>query len=362
MKILIEKIKRNLNRLSNIAKQSGKGYFGAVWYVYKLSSSRGFCLTEIHDNEIDLGTKEYVDTFLNDKEQIKYLELLNPRFYSRVARNKYFTHTMLEAAGIKEKSELYLYYNPELGTCAPGRTANDVASAIDILRSKDVKSCVIKTTEDSHGDNVIVVNDIIYGDGDAELLLYNGKKTKLSEILGKAPLIFESVIEQTEQMRRFNASSVNTVRFMTVLHPNGEARIIATFIKIGRAGTCVDNAGGGGNIDAGVNVADGTLYNAIRYEGPRNCKKIDRHPDSQELIEGVKIENWDAICRKVLEFQKAMPFVKAAGWDIAITPAGPVIVELNDMWDRIGQLFRRKGWKPEIKACYDDWTRYYQNK
>lgn len=174
MKILIEKIKRNLNRLSNIAKQSGKGYFGAVWYVYKLSSSRGFCLTEIHDNEIDLGTKEYVDTFLNDKEQIKYLELLNPRFYSRVARNKYFTHTMLEAAGIKEKSELYLYYNPELGTCAPGRTANDVASAIDILRSKDVKSCVIKTTEDSHGDNVIVVNDIIYGDGDAELLLYNG--------------------------------------------------------------------------------------------------------------------------------------------------------------------------------------------
>ena len=51
--------------------------------------------------------------------------------------------------------------------------------------------------------------------------------------------------------------------------------------------------------------------------------------------------------------------MKAAGWDIAITDNGPVIVEVNDMWDRTGQLFIRRGWKPEIEECYNAWKKYY---
>lgn len=362
MSTFLEKVKRNLKRVSNIANQSGRGYIGTLWFLSKLKLSRGFILTEIHDNEIDLGSQEYVDTFLNWKEQKYYLSLLNPRFYSRIARNKYFTHTMLEASGITDKSELYLYYNAELGTLANGRTANDIASVLNILKQKSVTRCVIKTTEDSHGDNVRVVREIVYGTDDAELTLHNGKSVMLSEILGKEPLIFESVIEQSAQMKAFNESSVNTIRFMTVLYPSGEARIIGGFMKIGRAGICVDNAGSGGNVDAGVDMTTGTLYNAMCYNRPRECVRIERHPDSNVQVEGVMIEDWDNICSKVLSFQQSMPFVKAAGWDIAITPDGPKIIEINDMWDRIGQMFRRHGWKPEIKACYDAWVDYYNRK
>ncbi len=53
-----------------------------------------------------------------------------------------------------------------------------------------------------------------------------------------------------------------------------------------------------------------------------------------------------------------MPFLRAIGWDIAITDQGPVVVEINDFWDETGQLFVRKGWKPEIENCYQEWEKY----
>lgn len=354
------KIERRLQRLTNMHRQSKKNWLSLFLFIKRLQISRGFNFVEIHDNELDLGTPEYLGTFLNYNEQKVYLELLNPRLYSRIARNKYLTHVMLEAAGITAKSRLYVYYNPELGYLNENETANSTASVVRILRSKDVMACVIKTTEDSHGDNVRVARKIEYTGNDAILECSGGTKIMLSELLGKEPLIFESLIHQTDQMSGFNDTSVNTVRFMTTLFPNGEAKIIATFIKIGRKGAWVDNAGGGGNIDAGIDTATGILYNAICFNGWRKIDKIDNHPDSGVRLEGVKIRDWDNIKKQVLEFQKAMPFVKAAGWDIAITDNGPVIIEINDMWDRTGQLFLKRGWKPEIRECYDAWREFYK--
>ena len=52
-----------------------------------------------------------------------------------------------------------------------------------------------------------------------------------------------------------------------------------------------------------------------------------------------------------------MPFCKAIGWDIAITDEGPVVIEVNEMWDRTGQYFIRRGWRNEIRDCYMAWKR-----
>lgn len=358
MKTFVKRANRVLGRWKTMHRQSGRNWLSLMFFVARLKRTRGFYLTEIHDNELDLKGKEYENTFLNWEEQKKYLELLNPRKYYIIARNKYLTHITLNALGIKDKSRLLCYYNPDI-TGDGVTTANSVKTVTSILRQQNYSKFVIKTTESSHGDNVTVIKDIEYlSDGDALLFHFNNKLTKLSELMGKEPLIFESLIIQTEQMSSFNPSSVNTVRFMTTLYPGGEAKIIATFIKIGRAGRCVDNAGGGGNVDSCIDIESGRLINPILFSGWRNISKIDKHPDSGTILEDVKINDWEAIKEKVLEFQKKLPFIKAAGWDIAITPTGPVIIEVNDMWDRTGQLFIGRGWKKEIEECFIAWKEY----
>ena len=319
-----------------------------------LYRAKGLTPEEYHEFGFDKRSESFRRDFLGLNEQRFYLDLLNPLKYFSLARNKFVAHKMLENTGVRT-SELYCHYQPEGRYTVHSECAGNLAGVLRIMKARGVQSCVIKTTESSHGENVWVIQNIDYQDSDAILTRFDGQKIPLSSVLGPEALIFESVVRQTEQFSAFNASSVNTVRFMTALYPDGSAKVIATFIKIGRAGRCVDNAGGGGNVDVCVDVATGEIRHAIQFDGWHKVKDIDRHPDSGSLLNGVIIENWDSIKAEVIRFQQAFPYCKAAGWDIAITDDGPVVIEVNDFWDRTGQFFIRRGWRNEIRECYLAW-------
>jgi len=322
----------------------------------QLYKSKGLTTDEYYEFEFEKRDEEFRKSFLGLNEQRFYLDYLNPVKYYSLARNKYLAHKMLEDTGVR-KSELYCYYQPEARFISSNEKASDREGVLRILKNKQVQSCVIKTTESSHGDNVWVINAIEYKDGDAVMTRFDGETLLLSSILGKEALIFESVVKQTKQFAAFNESSVNTVRFMTTLYPDGSARVIATWFKVGRKGKCVDNAGNGGNVDAAIDTETGKIYNVFQFDGWRKAKQIEKHPDSGNQLNGVMVENWKAIKEEVKRFQQAFPYCKAAGWDIAITDDGPVVIEVNDFWDRTGQYFIRRGWRNEIRDCYLAWQK-----
>lgn len=320
----------------------------------QLYRQKGLTMEEYDEFEFEKRSESFRNDFLGKHEQRHYLQLLNPEKYYILMRNKYLTHKMLENTGVR-KALLYAYYQPE-GVVAPNdEIANDVAGLVRILRNKGVTECVVKATENSHGEGVRLIQDIQYAGNDATFLDHNGQRASLSAMLKWQPLIFESVIRQTQQFAAFNPSSVNTVRFMTALYPDNEVKIIATFIKIGRAGSIVDNAGDGGNVDVAVDIASGKLQYAIQYDGWRKVTDINVHPDTGATLNGVTIEHWDAIKAEVCRFQQALPYCRVAGWDIAITDEGPLVIEVNDLWDRTGQYFIRRGWRPDIRQCYQAW-------
>lgn len=326
-----------------------------VFFDYlSLYRKKGLTHDEYKDFEFEKQSDEFRQTFLGLNEQRYYLDYLNPIKYYSLARNKYLTHKILENTGVR-KAELYCYYQPEGKVIASDEIANNTQDVYRILKKKHVAQCVVKTTESSHGDNVYVVNHIDYGNDDCIITLFNNEIVKFSDIIGETPLIFESVIRQTAQFASFNESSVNTIRFMTVLYPDNKARLAGIWMKFGRAGRCVDNAGSGGNVDACVDMTEGEIKYVTEFNGWRNVKAISHHPDTGTLLEGVKIEKWNDIVDQVLHFQECFPYCKAAGWDIAITDEGPIVIEVNDFWDRTGQFFIRRGWRNEIRDCYLAW-------
>lgn len=330
-----------------------------VFFDYiQLYRRKGLTQDEYYEFEFENRDKEFRHSFLGLNEQRYYLEYLNPVKYFSLARNKYLAHKMFEDTGVR-MSKLYCYYQPEARYIVSNDKANDIEGILRILKSKQVQSCVIKTTESSHGDNVWLINTIEYQDKDAVMTRFDGQRLLLSSVLANEALIFEGVVIQTNQFAAFNESSVNTVRFMTTLYPDGSSRVIAAFMKIGRAGKCVDNAGSGGNVDVCVDPDTGEMKYAVQFDGWRKIKEIEKHPDSGKQLNGVHIENWRSVKEEVIRFQKAFPYCKAAGWDIAITDAGPVVIEVNDFWDRTGQYFIRRGWRNEIRDCYLAWKKYW---
>ena len=351
LKLKIDFYKNVAKMASLYPKEQRKSIF--IDYL-KLYDTKGLTIEEYRDFEFERQDEAFRRSFLGLNEQRYYLDLLNPKKYYILSRNKYLAHRVLEHVGV-QMPDLYAYYSPEGSAFLSDVVVSNCIALVGLLSRKQVSSCVVKATEGAHGDNVTVVKEIEYTGGDCNLTLYDGRKTLLSSLLGKDPLLFESVVKQTAQMEAFNQQSVNTVRIMTVLMPDGQARVIDAWFKLGHKGSCVDNAGSGGNIDGCVDVSTGEMKCAVQFDGFRNVKKVERHPDSNVQINGVRIEGWEDVKSRVVAFQEAFPFCKAAGWDIAITDDGPVVIEVNDMWDRTGQLFTHHGWRDDIRDCYMKW-------
>ena len=83
---------------------------------------------------------------------------------------------------------------------------------------------------------------------------------------------------------------------------------------------------------APVDLATGRLGPALRREG-RLLAPTPRHPDTGVAIEGFQLPHWEAVAdlaRRAHDVARGMP---AVGWDVAITPDGPVLVEGNTTFD-----------------------------
>lgn len=323
----------------------------------RLHAQKSISVQEYYKYKNLLSNPVFKESFLSYKEAEKYWKILNPSKYGVIARDKYLTHLLLERENIP-MPKLYAYYNYEAGI--------SFESISEQLRKNHVQQCVVKPAADSaHGSGVFVCKNILYNESDCLIEKTNGETISLRHLLDinkYCPLLFEEKIVQTQQISKINSSSVNTVRFMTALYPGKDVKVFATFLKIGREGADVDNAGGGGNIDCGINTEIGQCYNTLQFNSFDNIIPVTNHPDSGTLIENIVIDNWSEIVEKVKGFQAKIPYLKTIGWDIALTDHGPVVVEINNWWDTTGQVFIGRGWKEEVLDCYMSWRDYYKNR
>ncbi|MBR5920582.1 MAG: hypothetical protein IKZ56_05415 [Bacteroidales bacterium] len=330
---------------------------GACVKFARLHASKNITVQEYYKYKSWLEDPVFKESFLSYKEAQAYWKILNPIKYAVIARDKYITHLVLERVNIP-MPKLYAYYN-----CEAGISYEDV---FEQLSKNHVKQCVIKPAADgAHGSGVFICKEIVYNESDCIIEKTNGETLSLKHLLDVnkcCPLLFEEKIDQTQQINSINSSSVNTVRFMTALYPGKDVKVFATFLKIGREGSDVDNAGGGGNIDCGINTDSGQCYNTMQFNSFNDITHVTRHPDTGTMIENIVMDNWSEVVKEVKGFQAKIPYLKTIGWDIALTNNGPVVIEINNWWDTTGQVFIGKGWRDEVRECYIAWRDYYQNK
>lgn len=177
-------------------------------------------------------------------------------------------------------------------------------------------------------------NNGSYGHG-AFIYEYDGDEAKvlemILEIVNHGDWIAEELIEQTDNMAKWNLSSVNTIR-MPSFYAGGKYHILGPFLRTGRKGSVVDNAGSGGLI-ASIDPVNGKIITEGCDEFMHRYKV---HPDSNIPFIGEFIPEWDALTKLTAEVHNNMPGHKYIAFDFALTPKGWVLVEGN--WGQyIGQ-------------------------
>ena len=144
----------------------------------------------------------------------------------------------------------------------------------------------------------------------------------------KVDIVVQEALTQHPALARINESSVNTIRVLSMLKPDGSIKAYSIILRMGIAGAKVDNASSGGitcGIDAGGHGSEAGYYSYVNAG-----KRLPAHPTSGIPFREIVIPD----IGKVLDFvQKAalrIPHFRLVSWDIALREDGePVLIEAN---------------------------------
>jgi len=163
--------------------------------------------------------------------------------------------------------------------------------------------------------------------------LYSGFKASGQTLL-------EQVIPQHEEVSRLNPSAINTIRIVTIVR-NGVPHVVFTGLRVGRAGSVVDNFVAGG-MTVPIDAETGVIHN-VAVDKVGNAFAI--HPDTGVAFDGFQMPNWQACIDLAKRAAMRVETVKYVGWDIASTPSGPVLVEGNHFPGQV--LYQLKDQTPD---------------
>ena len=150
----------------------------------------------------------------------------------------------------------------------------------------------------------------------------------IAEKVMKVPdMIFQEKLVQHPDINRIYSHSINTLRFDSYIDDDGDAMILNSLIRFGANNSVVDNASSGGFF-VNVDLESGRLFKKGMQFLIHGEQVYEKHPDSNVVFGGELIPFFDEAKELVLKALKTLP-LKIGGWDIAITPDGPVIIEVN---------------------------------
>lgn len=171
-------------------------------------------------------------------------------------------------------------------------------------------------------------------------LLVNGSEITLDQLKEKlvtqgkikksGQYLLQKRLTQHPKMSELHPNSVNTIR-LNSFNNNGKVDVLCASLRMGTKGKNVDNWASGG-IVIGIDLTTGKLVGdgvfKYGYGG-----RVQEHPDTGVKLDGFEIPFFHEAVKLTCELHSYLYGIHSVGWDIAITPDGPMIIEGNDDWE-----------------------------
>lgn len=138
---------------------------------------------------------------------------------------------------------------------------------------------------------------------------------------------FQTAIRQHPVLKAVTGDVIGTVRVVTVFSGDTPELLYALW-KLPAPQAMSDNFWQADSMLAHLDANTGTVTGAMAGTGP-DAAPIDTHPVSQAALTGLQIPHWDQIRACATGAQQLIPELGVFGWDIAVTEAGPLIIEGN---------------------------------
>lgn len=319
-KFLNSNYKKFLKELKIISKKEHKIYlFLIIDYIFSLIKY-GFVFNDYLNYEIYNKTRKERKEYVSVKDQDKFYELVSPSKYK-------------ESFSDKGKFMKIFKDYVKRDFITKDNTLDEFAKFIG---NKD--EIIIKPIDGLGGANI------------SKIKTKNIKNKDLfyQDII-KNNYLVEEVIKQHKTLSEYAPSSINTIRIMT--SNIKEPKVLFATLRIGNGKSHVDNFHQGG-MAVFVDIKTGKV---ISNATDKNLNEYEMHPLTKKKFKDLTIPYFKEVKEMVLASSKVVPEIHVVGWDVAITPTGPVIVEGNRRagFD-IVQVVSKKGRKDIVNNVLDE--------
>ncbi|HEV7250038.1 MAG TPA: sugar-transfer associated ATP-grasp domain-containing protein [Shinella sp.] len=334
-------IVKNYRRFKRMLTEDFRVYLGArdkkplprqVFEIYRLHKLYGYLPYQYLKHSLYL--KKY------GKEIYRYLptELLhvtrdrvNSTADLALVDDKLLFEERIRAAGLKTTNTLFQLQRQAISDMAGKRVAYaDFVATIEALELPD--GIIIKPLSGGSGSAVFklrATDGVLYYKGQAldeadfDTLIFTTNNG-----FYWTDFIVQETISQHPDVARFNPTSVNTVRIDTFIDEAGAVHFNAAALKVGSPGSITDNSSTGGYMIA-IDLETGYFLTGAKTEARFGGKYHDLRTVFGIEPSTFTMPFWQALRETASRAAETVAPFRSLGWDIAITPAGPLVVEAN---------------------------------
>lgn len=291
------------------------------------------------------------DTLSDPADAMRFLShRLNHRVYrpavnrghqQHVLEDKLIAHLFFEGLGIRVP-KTYGVFHPRFGLTTDGRPLTTPAQLAEALAPDLPCQLVFKPRGGRKGGHISLVE---VGPDGAGAIRVSGPEgaVPLDRFLSSLPAdafdayegcyhgwLIQARIRQHEALDRLNPHTVNSVRVVTFIDARDQVQIHHAVLRLGRRGGTADNWDKGG-LSVAVDGATGRLGRGV-FKPSHGGAWTSEHPDTGAAFEGAYLPDWPAVRTLCQQAAAALSGTRSVGWDVALTPAGPTLIEGNATW------------------------------
>ena len=159
---------------------------------------------------------------------------------------------------------------------------------------------------------------------------------RFSDRSKNTPYIVEERLNNHPELLPFTDGRLAVIRLLTTWNKSGKHELLCALITLPHSGDITDFIVSN-FVFSHIDIHSGRMKGGHRFEP--GFPFSDYHPDSKTKISGNILPCWEELIDLSLKAHQTLPGVVVVGWDLAITPQGPVIIEGNTgpglMWHQV---------------------------
>lgn len=287
---------------------------------------------------------------VSKEELLAVQRRLNPEHLHARTEDKLCFHAFCRQAALPVP-EIHALFDREAAGSPTFPILADTQGVARFLDGLAADAVILKPVAGVHGEGVMRLDRT-----GREWRDSNGQVRCAAELVGMmsgsgyASWLFQEFVPGHPELCALSATTgLQTIRVVTVVDEHNDVRILAARLRLIRGNHAHDNFDYGktGNVIALLDPESGVICSAVGgVSGRHEMRAVTQHPATGRELIGYRLPDWPRVRQLAVDAANAFRPLRTIGWDVAVTPDAPCLIEGNVTWDtlsgesRMGEIYR----------------------